>query len=106
MLREPQRGLGLVLCCEGPAVGRHGRFTDRRLSPQPEVLHMIYLRALQMVYGTRLEHFYMVGARGCRRSGGAAGGGAWRGFCDAAHRKGSQAQWWPVPMAPGGQGPP
>lgn len=70
-----QRGLGLVLCCEGPAVGRHGRFTDRRLSLQPEVLHMIYLRALQMVYGTRLEHFYMVGARGCRRSGGAGGGG-------------------------------
>lgn len=31
------------------------------VSPQPEVLHMIYLRALQIVYGTRLEHFYMVG---------------------------------------------
>lgn len=29
---------------------------------QPEVLHMIYLRALQIVYGTRLEHFYMVGS--------------------------------------------
>lgn len=29
---------------------------------QPEVLHVIYLRALQMVYGTRLEHFYMVRA--------------------------------------------
>ena len=51
-------------------LGRHVRVTNRCLSPQPEVLHMIYLRALQMVYGTRLEHFYMVGAgRGLRRAG-------------------------------------
>lgn len=33
---------------------------------QPEVLHVIYLRALQMVYGTRLEHFYMVRAASSR----------------------------------------
>lgn len=47
--------------------GRRGRglgrpaLTGASLS-QPEVLHMIYLRALQIVYGTRLEHFYMVGS--------------------------------------------
>lgn len=27
---------------------------------QPEVLHAIYMRVLQIVYGIRLEHFYMV----------------------------------------------
>ncbi|KAM6218843.1 kinetochore protein Nuf2 [Rhynchocyon petersi] len=29
-------------------------------NPKPEVLHMIYMRALQIVYGIRLEHFYMM----------------------------------------------
>ncbi|PKU45609.1 kinetochore protein nuf2 [Limosa lapponica baueri] len=28
-------------------------------NPKPEVLHMIYMRILQKVYGIRLEHFYM-----------------------------------------------
>ncbi|XP_048354814.1 kinetochore protein Nuf2 [Sphaerodactylus townsendi] len=27
---------------------------------KPEVLHVIFMRALQVVYGTRLEHFYMM----------------------------------------------
>lgn len=30
------------------------------LPSQPEVLHMIFMRILQKVYGIRLEHFYMV----------------------------------------------
>lgn len=56
----------------GRGLGRPA-LTGASLS-QPEVLHMIYLRALQIVYGTRLEHFYMVGsppppAAGCRFSG-------------------------------------
>ncbi|XP_060054180.1 kinetochore protein Nuf2 isoform X2 [Erinaceus europaeus] len=29
-------------------------------NPKPEVLHMIFMRVLQMVYGVRLEHFYML----------------------------------------------
>ncbi|KAM6261959.1 kinetochore protein Nuf2 [Porphyrio hochstetteri] len=29
-------------------------------TPKPEVLHMIYMRVLQKVYGIRLEHFYMM----------------------------------------------
>uniref|UniRef100_A0A8C3JP40 Kinetochore protein NUF2 n=1 Tax=Calidris pygmaea TaxID=425635 RepID=A0A8C3JP40_9CHAR len=29
-------------------------------NPKPEVLHMIYMRILQKVYGIRLEHFYMM----------------------------------------------
>uniref|UniRef100_A0A674IW45 Kinetochore protein Nuf2 N-terminal domain-containing protein n=1 Tax=Terrapene triunguis TaxID=2587831 RepID=A0A674IW45_9SAUR len=29
-------------------------------NPKPEVLHMIFMRTLQNVYGIRLEHFYMV----------------------------------------------
>ncbi|XP_019357426.1 PREDICTED: kinetochore protein Nuf2 [Gavialis gangeticus] len=29
-------------------------------SPKPEVLHMIFMRVLQNVYGIRLEHFYMM----------------------------------------------
>ncbi|XP_062437393.1 kinetochore protein Nuf2 [Rhea pennata] len=29
-------------------------------SPKPEVLHMIFMRILQKVYGIRLEHFYMM----------------------------------------------
>ncbi|XP_045694522.1 kinetochore protein Nuf2 [Phyllostomus hastatus] len=40
--------------------GKNLSKTDLYPNPKPEVLHMIYLRALQMVYGTRLEHFYMM----------------------------------------------
>uniref|UniRef100_A0A674IUN1 Kinetochore protein Nuf2 N-terminal domain-containing protein n=1 Tax=Terrapene triunguis TaxID=2587831 RepID=A0A674IUN1_9SAUR len=29
-------------------------------NPKPEVLHMIFMRTLQNVYGIRLEHFYMM----------------------------------------------
>ncbi|KAF6075354.1 NUF2 component of NDC80 kinetochore complex [Phyllostomus discolor] len=40
--------------------GKNLSKSDLYPNPKPEVLHMIYLRALQMVYGTRLEHFYMM----------------------------------------------
>ncbi|XP_037005318.2 kinetochore protein Nuf2 [Artibeus jamaicensis] len=42
------------------ADGKNLSKSDLYPNPKPEVLHMIYLRALQMVYGTRLEHFYMM----------------------------------------------
>ncbi|KAI6064161.1 Kinetochore protein Nuf2 isoform X3 [Aix galericulata] len=33
---------------------------DLFANPKPEVLHMIFMRILQKVYGIRLEHFYMM----------------------------------------------
>ncbi|ELK16343.1 Kinetochore protein Nuf2 [Pteropus alecto] len=42
------------------ADGKNLSKNDLYPNPKPEVLHMIYLRALQIVYGTRLEHFYMM----------------------------------------------
>uniref|UniRef100_A0A8C6ZF30 NUF2 component of NDC80 kinetochore complex n=1 Tax=Nothoprocta perdicaria TaxID=30464 RepID=A0A8C6ZF30_NOTPE len=33
-------------------------------NPKPEVLHMLFMRILQKVYGVRLEHFYMVCVNG------------------------------------------
>ncbi|KAK1329517.1 hypothetical protein QTO34_011709 [Cnephaeus nilssonii] len=42
------------------ADGKNLSKSDLYPNPKPEVLHMIYLRALQIVYGTRLEHFYMM----------------------------------------------
>ncbi|KAF6293375.1 NUF2 component of NDC80 kinetochore complex [Rhinolophus ferrumequinum] len=42
------------------ADGKNLSKNDLYPNPKPEVLHVIYLRTLQMVYGTRLEHFYMM----------------------------------------------
>ncbi|XP_036129356.1 kinetochore protein Nuf2 isoform X3 [Molossus molossus] len=42
------------------ADGKNLSKNDLYPNPKPEVLHTIYLRALQIVYGTRLEHFYMM----------------------------------------------
>lgn len=42
------------------ADGKNLSKSDLHPNPKPEVLHVIYMRALQMVYGTRLEHFYMM----------------------------------------------
>ncbi|KAJ8797618.1 hypothetical protein J1605_017218 [Eschrichtius robustus] len=41
------------------ADGKNLSKNDLSPNPKPEVLHMIYMRALQIVYGIRLEHFYM-----------------------------------------------
>lgn len=40
--------------------GKNLSKSDLYPNPKPEVLHMIYMRALQIVYGIRLEHFYMM----------------------------------------------
>uniref|UniRef100_A0A5F5Q1H8 Kinetochore protein NUF2 n=1 Tax=Equus caballus TaxID=9796 RepID=A0A5F5Q1H8_HORSE len=40
--------------------GKNLSKNDLYPNPKPEVLHMIYMRALQIVYGIRLEHFYMM----------------------------------------------
>ncbi|XP_008846443.1 kinetochore protein Nuf2 [Nannospalax galili] len=42
------------------ADGKNLSKNDLYPNPKPEVLHMIYMRALQIVYGIRLEHFYMM----------------------------------------------
>ncbi|XP_008683932.1 kinetochore protein Nuf2 isoform X2 [Ursus maritimus] len=42
------------------ADGKNLSKNDLYPNPKPEVLHMIYMRALQIVYGVRLEHFYMM----------------------------------------------
>uniref|UniRef100_A0A2K5K8Z4 Kinetochore protein NUF2 n=1 Tax=Colobus angolensis palliatus TaxID=336983 RepID=A0A2K5K8Z4_COLAP len=42
------------------ADGKNLTKNDLYPNPKPEVLHMIYMRALQIVYGIRLEHFYMM----------------------------------------------
>uniref|UniRef100_A0A8C0CU34 Kinetochore protein NUF2 n=1 Tax=Balaenoptera musculus TaxID=9771 RepID=A0A8C0CU34_BALMU len=42
------------------ADGKNLSKNDLSPNPKPEVLHMIYMRALQIVYGIRLEHFYMM----------------------------------------------
>ncbi|GAB5583726.1 kinetochore protein Nuf2 [Prionailurus iriomotensis] len=41
------------------ADGKNLSKNDLYPNPKPEVLNMIYMRALQIVYGIRLEHFYM-----------------------------------------------
>uniref|UniRef100_A0A8C8YSQ3 Kinetochore protein NUF2 n=1 Tax=Prolemur simus TaxID=1328070 RepID=A0A8C8YSQ3_PROSS len=40
--------------------GKNLSKSDLYPNPKPEVLYMIYMRALQIVYGIRLEHFYMM----------------------------------------------
>lgn len=40
--------------------GKNLSKNDLHPNPKPEVLHMIYMRALQIVYGIRLEHFCMM----------------------------------------------
>lgn len=40
--------------------GKNLSKSDLYPNPKPEVLHAIYMRVLQMVYGIRLEHFYML----------------------------------------------
>uniref|UniRef100_A0A8C5V136 Kinetochore protein NUF2 n=1 Tax=Microcebus murinus TaxID=30608 RepID=A0A8C5V136_MICMU len=40
--------------------GKNLSKSDLYPNPKPEVLYMIYMRALQIVYGVRLEHFYMM----------------------------------------------
>ncbi|XP_055993759.1 kinetochore protein Nuf2 [Sorex fumeus] len=45
------------------ADGKNLSKSDLYPNPKPEVLHAIYMRVLQMVYGTRLEHFYMLPVR-------------------------------------------
>ncbi|EGW06161.1 kinetochore protein Nuf2 [Cricetulus griseus] len=42
------------------ADGKNLSKNDLYPNPKPEVLYMIYMRALQIVYGVRLEHFYMM----------------------------------------------
>uniref|UniRef100_A0A8I6B362 Kinetochore protein NUF2 n=1 Tax=Rattus norvegicus TaxID=10116 RepID=A0A8I6B362_RAT len=42
------------------ADGKNLSKSDFLPNPKPEVLYMIYMRALQLVYGVRLEHFYMM----------------------------------------------
>ncbi|XP_008585391.1 PREDICTED: kinetochore protein Nuf2 [Galeopterus variegatus] len=42
------------------ADGKNLSKNDLYPNPKPEVLYMIYMRALQIVYGIRLEHFYMM----------------------------------------------
>ncbi|XP_051003767.1 kinetochore protein Nuf2 [Acomys russatus] len=42
------------------ADGKNLSKNDLHPNPKPEVLYMIYMRALQIVYGIRLEHFYMM----------------------------------------------
>uniref|UniRef100_A0ABI7XLB1 Kinetochore protein Nuf2 N-terminal domain-containing protein n=1 Tax=Felis catus TaxID=9685 RepID=A0ABI7XLB1_FELCA len=42
------------------ADGKNLSKNDLYPNPKPEVLNMIYMRALQIVYGIRLEHFYMM----------------------------------------------
>ncbi|XP_059136852.1 kinetochore protein Nuf2 [Peromyscus eremicus] len=42
------------------ADGKNLSKNDLYPNPKPEVLHTIYMRALQIVYGIRPEHFYMM----------------------------------------------
>ncbi|XP_053463774.1 kinetochore protein Nuf2 [Nycticebus coucang] len=42
------------------ADGKNLSKIDLYPNPKPEVLYMIYMRVLQIVYGIRLEHFYMM----------------------------------------------
>ncbi|XP_028936095.1 kinetochore protein Nuf2 [Ornithorhynchus anatinus] len=42
------------------ADGKNLSKTDLYPNPKPEVLHTIFMRALQIVYGIRLDHFYMM----------------------------------------------
>lgn len=42
------------------ADGKNFSKNDLHPIPKPDVLYMIYMRALQIVYGMRMEHFYMM----------------------------------------------